>query len=193
MNYLPKDVARIIYRYVNDLVIKDMQHNVECFDCENDDINNEQHNTLFPKLFETNKILESSICKIHKKHLSSCIHNFIWSLNKPSYLENDLLGHLKIDMTCSRLIICQDVFAKWNNYAKKNHCISIINGCVFRSEFGEYPNDKTLHLIPYFESNYCWQDIAARFLRNRSEKKDELYIFENDFQKHNKNENCVIF
>ena len=180
-NYLTlisKDVSRIIYRYLYDYIPKELNNVVKRFGGY--PINEHRQDQYF-KLDIVTHILRSSICKIHNYKTDVSGRNINWDHN--SYL--NIFPYPKNNCVCTNLIKSQDTEGMWDCLFNRKHQISIINGCVYHlASMGG--NSNKYNLVPYFQSDHCWQDLAIRYLRNTTlnqqpDEMDECYR-KNDIQ-----------
>lgn len=141
LGWLPKDVSRIIYRYLYDYVPLEILKQVR---------------------IGCGTPLKSSKCKLHKQPDNLSIpHNIEWkrSVFKPHPV-------------CDKLIQSQDYSEFWNiNFKSGIHRFSIINGITYHLSYTI--ESKRYKLIPYFQSDHCWQDLALRFIRNNRKDNSE--------------------
>ena len=191
---LPKDIARIIYSFVFEEVFHEIKENVELLRIQDLDKKNIANDLLglLPN-FEA-KVLKSSKCKIHNTPSSNVRrgnYDLILSWSRFNFLSSD-------KTVCSSLIKSQDHENRWNKNFDSVCRYSIINGSVYHlvkvdnnvnlGEDWEGRRNNSWRLVPYFDSNYCWQDLAQRFLINKRRE---------DYEKRNtenvRDNGCTIF
>ena len=182
-NYLaviPKDVLRIIYKYLYDYVPKELNKVVQRIG----GYPIKRYHSFANFLGDLDHAaLRSSICKIcnYKLNVSHRVRKWY----RPENPHINFLGNPENNCVCSNLIKSQDTEGAWDKMFNRKHQISIINGCVYHlASMGE--TSKKYNLVPYFQSDYCWQDLASRFLRNgtinqNSKEMDECFK-KNDHQ-----------
>lgn len=158
INKLPKDIIGIIYRYLYDDVPRLLYRYVLKFKNRREPRNN----YLSLVGVKDPSLLKSTMCKI-------CCRNFnetvcVWTRSTKDII--GLLANPRNNDLCTHLIKSQDISGVWNKSFKNKHRFSIINGVVYHLAVGEYPNNNRYRLVPYFQSDHCWQDLAMRFLRN---------------------------
>lgn len=166
LSSIPKDLIRIIYKYLYDYVPKQIIHDVHrC--------NVSRHK------FQSHGTLKSPTCKMHNK----CFISDTPLMWKRYFISNTYV--------CENLIKSQDFSGNWNKNFKDSHRISIINGTVYHIKSSKSHNSNKYILVPFFESDHCWQDLAMRFMRNNETsiiETNEMKQCETKFVSHVKRE-----
>lgn len=153
LDLLPKDVARIVYRYLYDFVPLQIVNVVET--------SNFNPAPILRFLGTQRPMLESTTCKIHTSTRSLIDKN-----NNFTKWERSVTP-----CVCQNLIKFQDKSGMWNKHFDTSHRMSIINGVVYhlkkqlKLQNQTYISQDKYILVPFFESNYCWQDMAIRFVQ----------------------------
>lgn len=163
LSSLPKDLLRIIYKYIYNFVPRELNFAVDRYGYPQ---GRSQNLGILGITGRYNKnILKSSKCKIHNQGKDVRTNQNKWMRGKNKW--TNLLANTN-NCVCEKLIKSQDHHGLWNKNFKEDHRFSIINGCVFHYVGNQYTggtNNKS-RIIPYFQSDHCWQDLAVRFLRN---------------------------
>lgn len=141
MKSLGGDINRMIYQYLhNDLIVKNIKKVI--------------HRTV-TKMGNENMMFGKN-CKLCCQALKNeFFEDTIWEgVADPWFFAPQ-------SKLCYSLKLCQDYEYKWFDYFDSKFKFSVVNGVVYRLELIE----DRYHLIPFFSSNHCWQDIAARIIR----------------------------
>jgi hypothetical protein len=164
---LPKDVIGIIYSFLYDEIPKNLYKYVD-FTYASQKTRIQRPNNILHGIFDAldkPRLLKSTKCKIHNygRQIKDN-EKLVWNRRSSG------------GGVCDPLILCQEEEGFWNKFFKFKHRFSIINGKVYHLVESQSQDNwgmnidgirrNTFKLVPYFESNHCWQDLAMRFLRN---------------------------
>jgi hypothetical protein len=89
---------------------------------------------------------------------------------------------------CQKLLLCQDVSARWNEKFGDLCKYSIINGVVYHYV---KRGDNKFNLVPVFESEHCWQDMGLMF--SRLQNSNESTLIPSSQSKYRREKDCIIF
>jgi len=173
---LPKDVLQIVYRYLYEDVPSYLHRYVVKYSNVK-----KPRNYYVPDSFDINSsLLKSTVCKVCRLNDDETL--CVWIRDNPKNYNTDILKILSEqskNSVCACLMKSQDVSKKWNKSFKSTHRYSIINGVVYHLVDDDYDtNDYSrltnkCRLVPYFQSDHCWQDLAVRHMRNNNYDNDE--------------------
>lgn len=191
MNLLPKDVWRIIYSYLYAEVPQMLYRYVVKFN----NVNSPKQIYLPNMLYQNSSLVKSTKCRICRKLPPEKL--CVWLREYPKDYTSEYMRLLfdgnGSSNICTALIKSHDVSAVWNDGYKYKHRFSIIDGVVYHLTQSE-ESDKRYRLVPYFQSDHCWQDIGMRLMRNIN-KMESTSEYDECIRKQNiptKDKSCII-
>lgn len=171
LQYLHKDLVKIVYKYLYfENVVKYIKYCVE--PVQSSDLHRHTKLNVWNGSYST---LTNNKCKLHAPFQVSepvnysHIHSLIDQINGSTRTSNKHFVWKRVphnNGACGKLLMCQDNTGRWSSsFNEGDHTYSIINGNVFRTIRSKCLEVNKLILVPFFKSNFCWQDIGQRFSR----------------------------
>ena len=164
LSRVPKDLFRLIYSYLYVVVVDDIKNGVQTCIVRK---KRQNHNGGMIFLDVSNydsEIVESPKCKIHKYNKNKTL-NWERGCDSVGFLTKSSRMNI-----CKKLLLSQDMEKTWNPIFGSRSRISVINGVVYNLVPNRSLDYAKVRLVPMFESDHCWQDLALAFMRIRDDE-----------------------